>query len=240
GRRRKQGESARRRPAGLLRSWSDSEDDAQALAQLALLAAAFSGDEYGVVAGDRADDLRPARVVDGDRDALRRAGRGLDDRQRRTGGPHFHDEVGNRGERRAGCRAGVAAGQDVVVAGLGDALLAQELRQLVLVVHGRLADDPEDRRAPRHRLMNLSCHLIALGAVCIKTRACCINMQTLSRIHAGIFRARHSPSAAYSASAVQISTNPATRGPLNGSPNANTASISWIVGPMYCRSPTVE
>src|SRR6202008_1158090 len=122
-------------------------------------------------------------------------------------------------------RAGVAAGQDVVVAGLGDAelaqvaadarlrgiepLLAQELRQLVLVVHGRLADDPDDRRAPCYRLMNFSCHPPA----CIKTRAWCINMQALSTgrqsAHTGIFLARQMPSPAYSASAVQISTNPA-------------------------------
>src|SRR4029453_12171307 len=109
GRRRMRGESARCRPAGLLRSWSDSENDAQALAQLALLATAFGGDEDGVVAGDRADDLRPARLVDGGRGALRRAGRGFDDRQRLAGRAHVGDEIRNGGERRAG-RTGVAAG----------------------------------------------------------------------------------------------------------------------------------
>ncbi|HKS55204.1 MAG TPA: hypothetical protein VJS12_07960, partial [Steroidobacteraceae bacterium] len=45
-----------------------------------------------------------------------------------------------------------------------------------------------------------------------------------------LLRERHTPSAAYSASAAQINTNPATRGPLNGSPNANTARISWMLG----------
>src|SRR5688500_10396050 len=209
-------ESARCRPEVLLRSWSDSEDVAQALAELALLAAANSCDEYGVVAGDRADDLRPARLVDRDRDALRGTGGGLDDRQRRAGRTHFRYEVGDRSERRAGS-AVVAAGKDVVVASLGDAqlaqvaadarlrgiepLLAQELCQLVLVVHGRLADDPDDRRAPRHCLVNLCCHL----PVCIKTRGWCINMQSLSRTmqafssHATARRRRTAPARSRSA-----------------------------------------
>ena len=68
----------------------------------------------------------------------------------------------------------LSAGDDVVIARFRDAelaqvaaharlrgieaLLAQRLDQLVLVVHGRLPDDPENRRAARNGLMDLGSH----------------------------------------------------------------------------------
>ena len=83
-------------------------------------------------------------------------------------------EVRDGRERLPACSASSTPGSDVAVAGLGDAelaqvaadarlrgveaLLAQQLHQLVLVVHGRLPDDPEDRRAARYGLMNFCCH----------------------------------------------------------------------------------
>ena len=67
---------------------------------------------------------------------------------------------------------------DVAVAGLGhaelaqvpadaglrriEALFAQHFHQLVLVVHGRFAEDPQDRRAARNRVLNFGDHFSSL------------------------------------------------------------------------------
>src|SRR5262245_39578394 len=64
---------------------SASEGRAQSFEQPALSAGGVAGDEYGVVAGQRADDLGPAGLVDRERNALRGARCRAHDRQRRSG-----------------------------------------------------------------------------------------------------------------------------------------------------------
>jgi hypothetical protein len=144
---------------------------AKTVAQLALIAPVFCGDENGVVAGNRADHLRPAGAVDGHRHALRRARRGPDDRERRAGRAHVGDECRDRVERIV---QHLLRGRNVTVSRLGDAelaqiaadarlsgfepLLAQDFHQLVLIVHGRLPQDAENRGPARYGLVDFCGH----------------------------------------------------------------------------------
>src|ERR1700729_3250280 len=66
---------------------------AQTVHDAGLRARAAGRDEDRVVSGERADDLGPLSLVDGDRDALRRTGRSLDHRQARPRASDLLDEL---------------------------------------------------------------------------------------------------------------------------------------------------
>src|SRR3984957_16898216 len=72
---------------------SNPEHFAQTVHDPGLRARTAGRDEDRVVSGERADDLGPLRFVDGDRDALRRAGRSLDHRQARARASDLLDEL---------------------------------------------------------------------------------------------------------------------------------------------------
>src|ERR1700692_1123323 len=131
GRRKKPREWAGR-PAVESVSWVlASENGEKAVGQLALLARAGSGDKYGVIAGDGADDLGPARGVDGNCHALRRTHGGFQYRQIRTGGQAGADELLER--REIAFRSGARLGEHIAIAHLGHAELAQ------IPAHARLS-----------------------------------------------------------------------------------------------------
>src|SRR5580658_8509348 len=82
------------RPALRSVSWgSASEEGEKAVGQLALLARAGSGDEYGVISRQGADDLGPSGGVDRNRHALRRADGGFQYGEIRARGQAGVDEL---------------------------------------------------------------------------------------------------------------------------------------------------
>src|SRR5450631_918666 len=92
--RRKKPRGWARRPAVESVSWDlASENGEKAVGQLALLARAGGSDEYGVIAGDGADDFGPTGGVDGDCHALRRTHGRFQYRQIRTGRQAGVDEL---------------------------------------------------------------------------------------------------------------------------------------------------
>src|SRR5262245_13579260 len=175
---------------------SASEGCAQALEQSALSAGGIAGDEDGVVAGERADDFGPAGLVDGERDALRGAGRRAHDRQRGSGATAALDEGAHALEvaRRQGIldfrqKVAVSSLRDAEVAKIAaharlrrlEALPAQQPDELRLPAHGRLAQDADERSPPQRLVVEIGGHLEpGKSHVRIKSRGMCINMRTLS------------------------------------------------------------
>src|SRR5262245_13737884 len=103
---------------------SASEGRAQAFEQPALSAGGIASDEYGVVAGQRADDLDPAGLVDRERNALRGARCRAHDRERRPGAAAALHERAHTFEMTG--REGILdVRKQVAVGGLGDAEIAQ-------------------------------------------------------------------------------------------------------------------
>src|ERR1700736_2893937 len=122
--RRKKPKEWARRPALKSMSWDlASEDGEEAVGQLALLARPGRGDEYGVIAGYGADDLRPSGGVDSDRHALRGTHGRFQYRQIRAGRQASVDELLEGREIIFGGNRRL--GQHVPVAHFGHAQLAQ-------------------------------------------------------------------------------------------------------------------